>query len=78
MTSADAEAVRELADAAGIDCDQEIEDSGVPLGRVFTGRSVVSVKATAACYFVSLNGHRFKDHVAAMVYVRVVTGRDKP
>jgi hypothetical protein len=76
MTSVDAEAVREVAEAVGIGFDLEAEDSGVSLGDVFVKGELVL--ATAPCWLVYLNGCPFKDHVAAMIFVRVSGTKERP
>lgn len=70
MTSVLAEAIREIADAAGIEFGVSAEDSGVSLGEVFVGDELI--RATAPCWFVRLGFWQepFKDYGAAMMYVR--------
>ena len=81
MTSVLAEAVRELAVALDVPFDLKAEDSGVPVGEVFVQRpdqsSPTRMKATVVCWFVLLDGHEFKDYLAAMMYLRVLGVRDE-
>jgi len=76
MTSVQAEAVREIAEAVGINFELTAEDTGVSAGEVFVDG--VLVGATAPCWFVHLDGcPPFKDCIAAFAYVRI-TGGAKP
>ena len=70
MTSVLAEAIREIAEAAGIEFGLRVEDTDISLGEVFVAGKLAL--ATAPCWFVRLGFGQepFKDYGAAMMYVR--------
>ena len=77
MTSVLAEAVRELAAALGQPYDVDVVDTGISGGEWFVGGE--RALTTTACHVVILGCDRalFKDHVAAMLYLRVLGVRDE-
>ena len=84
MTSVLAEAVRELADALDQPFEVEAEDTGIGGGATYAvlssgGPPVIVEGTTLPCWFVRLgvDQHEFKDHIAAMIYLRVLGVRDE-
>ena len=77
MTSVLAEAVRELAAALKWSCRSEAEDTGISAGEVFVAGKLV--RATEPCWFVYLGPNLvpFKDHVAAMMFLKALGVRDE-
>ena len=74
MTIVGAESVRELASALGIYFEREVEDTGLPAGKVFVNGELVV--ATEPCFVAVLDGHRFRDPTCALIYCRSA-GRDR-
>ena len=84
MTMCDAEAVRELAAALYQPCQLVAEDTGISGGLAFIcpggGEAErTEFHTTLPCWVarIGVDGHEFKDHVAAMIYLRVLGVRDE-
>ena len=79
MTSVLAEAVRELAAALHQPCEIEPLNTGISGGAAYVvlssgGAPVIVERTTLPCWVARLgvDQHDFKDHVAAMLYLRVL------